>query len=329
MLCERMRCPPRGTSGGKATAATTYRRAESRARPIDRVAVRRARPVARPAELDTLCGTIIPNGLGIVRRILIDHRLTPAHRIIELHHVPCRRIGGGHAVHDAAAIGADVDLHPEVPLIPILGLPHFGIPGVGGVLRRARRADDRHIHDRPPAQQHPLRAQLADLKMPGALQAVDDILRRVDSGELAAATCALLGSHIALRNRRRLLTPMRAARLPAIKTPSVFDFTFRPSLKRDQIDSLYTLAFLERKEQVVFLGLADPISLARRGAAKRSSHPTASHAGISRAHGRRRAGHLPISRTGAMLFALFLAHESPLRACLDDPHEQQELRGMA
>lgn len=47
-----------------------------------------------------------------------------------------------------------------------------------------------------------LRAQLADLKMPGALEALDDILRRCDGGQLPAgeAMAELLGSHIALRN---------------------------------------------------------------------------------------------------------------------------------
>ena len=67
-----------------------------------------------------------------------------------------------------------------------------------------------------------LRAQLADLKMPGALEALDDILRRADSGELAAgeAMSALLGSHIALRNQRRLQTAMRAAFLPLAITRS-------------------------------------------------------------------------------------------------------------
>ena len=32
-----------------------------------------------------------------------------------------------------------------------------------------------------------LRTQLADCKMPGALEAVDDILRRIDAGELLFA----------------------------------------------------------------------------------------------------------------------------------------------
>jgi len=101
-----------------------------------------------------------------------------------------------------------------------------------------------------------LRAQLADLKMPGALEALDDILRRCDSGELPAGAAleALLGAHIALRNARRLQTAMRSARLPAIKTLADFDFSFQPSVKREQIESLHTLGFLERKENVVLLG---------------------------------------------------------------------------
>ncbi|MFN9086429.1 MAG: ATP-binding protein [Gemmatimonadaceae bacterium] len=101
-----------------------------------------------------------------------------------------------------------------------------------------------------------LRAQLADCKMPGALEAVDDILRRIDAGELSAGPAmeALLGSHIALRNQRRLQTAMRCARLPSVKTLDDFDFTFQPSVKRDQLESLHTLQFLERKENVVFLG---------------------------------------------------------------------------
>jgi transposase len=59
---------------------------------------------------------------------------------------------------------------------------------------------------------------------------------------------------IALRNQRRLHTAMRSARLPAVKTLADFDFAFHPSVKRDQLDSLFTLRFLERKDNVVFLG---------------------------------------------------------------------------
>ncbi len=101
-----------------------------------------------------------------------------------------------------------------------------------------------------------LRAQPADHKRPGAHDALAEMLRRADRGELAAgeAIAAVLGSHIALRNQRRLQTAMRAARLPAVKTLADFDFSFQPSVKRDQLESLHTLSFIERRENVVFLG---------------------------------------------------------------------------
>lgn len=101
-----------------------------------------------------------------------------------------------------------------------------------------------------------IRAQLADLKMPGALEALDDILGRIDGGKLVggAAIEALLGSQIALRNNRRLQAAMRLSRLPAIKTLEDFDFTFQPSIKREQVESLHQLGFIARRENVIFLG---------------------------------------------------------------------------
>jgi DNA replication protein DnaC/glycosyltransferase involved in cell wall biosynthesis len=47
---------------------------------------------------------------------------------------------------------------------------------------------------------------------------------------------------------------MRSSRLPAVKLLSDFDFSFQPSVKREQIDSLHELGFVERKENVTFRG---------------------------------------------------------------------------
>ena len=82
-----------------------------------------------------------------------------------------------------------------------------------------------------------LRAMLADLKMPGALEAVDGVLAKVDSGAVTAGEAIelVLGAQIALRNNRRLQAAMRSSRLPAVKTLAQFDFTFQPSIKREQI----------------------------------------------------------------------------------------------
>jgi DNA replication protein DnaC len=101
-----------------------------------------------------------------------------------------------------------------------------------------------------------LRQILADLRMPGALEALDTILQCIDGGALTApeAIEQLLAAQIQLRNNRRLQAAMRSSRLPAIKRLTEFDFTFQPSLRREQMDSLHDLGFLERRENVIFLG---------------------------------------------------------------------------
>ena len=97
---------------------------------------------------------------------------------------------------------------------------------------------------------------LADLKMPGTLEAVDSVLSDADGGGVTTAEVIerLLGAQITLRNNRRLQAAMRSSRLPVVKTLDEFDFSFQPSIKREQIENLHELGFVERKENVVLLG---------------------------------------------------------------------------
>ena len=101
-----------------------------------------------------------------------------------------------------------------------------------------------------------IRERLADRKLPGALEAVDDILAEADNATLTAreAIERLLDAQITLRNNRRLPTAMRSSRLPAIKTLGPFDFAFQPSIKREQIENLHELGLIQRQENVIFLG---------------------------------------------------------------------------
>jgi DNA replication protein DnaC len=177
-----------------------------------------------------------------------------------------------------------------------------------------------------------LRAQLADLKMPGALEALDDILSQLDSGKLppGQAIEALLGAQIRLRNDRRLVAAMRASRLPAIKTLTEFDFTFQPSVKREQLESLHTLGFIERRENVILLGppgvgkshLAISLAIATAQSGRRVYYGTLADLITSLEEAQQAGrlsqrlktlvfpsllvvdeiGYLPITPTGAMLF---------------------------
>src|ERR1700753_4265980 len=101
-----------------------------------------------------------------------------------------------------------------------------------------------------------IREMLADLKLPGALEAGGEVRADVDRGSLTASEALerVLGAQISLRNNRRLQTAMRSSRLPAIKTLKQFDFAFQPSIQRDQLESLHELGFVKRRENVIFLG---------------------------------------------------------------------------
>lgn len=64
----------------------------------------------------------------------------------------------------------------------------------------------------------------------------------------------LLREEVARRDEEALQRLLAASHLPSGKTLETFDFSFQPSVDRRQIRELAGLGFLERHENVVFLG---------------------------------------------------------------------------
>ena len=92
--------------------------------------------------------------------------------------------------------------------------------------------------------------------MPRALETLQETLARIERGELSTleAIEALLGEELTTRQSRRIKMALQTARLTTIKTLSGYDFSFQPSLDRQQILALAELNFVERHQVVHLLG---------------------------------------------------------------------------
>jgi DNA replication protein DnaC len=101
-----------------------------------------------------------------------------------------------------------------------------------------------------------VRRHLVGLKMPRAPETLPDTLSRIERGELSTleAIEALLGEELTTRQSRRIKMALQTARLTSIKTLAGYDFSFQPSLDRQQILALAELNFLERHQVVHLLG---------------------------------------------------------------------------
>jgi DNA replication protein DnaC len=101
-----------------------------------------------------------------------------------------------------------------------------------------------------------IRTRLVGLKMARALEVLDDIVAQLEQKQLSSleAMDLLLAEEFSTRESRRIKMALMTARLTQLKTLDSFDFSFQPSLDRNQILTLAQLGFIDRNEVVHFLG---------------------------------------------------------------------------
>jgi len=101
-----------------------------------------------------------------------------------------------------------------------------------------------------------LESQLQALKLKGILAHYQDITEKAAQNNLSYTEylSLLFEEEIKRKNDGTVKTKINKARFPFIKTLEEFDFSFQPSLREKEIIALSSLDFIEKKENVIFLG---------------------------------------------------------------------------
>lgn len=101
-----------------------------------------------------------------------------------------------------------------------------------------------------------LESQMRALKLKGMLSYYREFSERAAQGKLQYEEylSLLLEEELRGKTERSVKTKIHKARFPFIKTLDAFDFSFQPSLGEKEILKLSSLDFIEKKENLIFLG---------------------------------------------------------------------------
>lgn len=101
-----------------------------------------------------------------------------------------------------------------------------------------------------------LESQMQALKLKGMLAHYQELTEKASQNNLSYTEylSLLFAEELKRKNDGTVKTKINKARFPFIKTLEEFDFGFQPSLREKEIIALSSLDFIEKKENVVFLG---------------------------------------------------------------------------
>jgi DNA replication protein DnaC len=101
-----------------------------------------------------------------------------------------------------------------------------------------------------------LESQMRALKLKGMMSCYQEISDQAAQGKLQYEEylSLLLEEEIRGKTERSVKTKIHKARFPFLKTLEAFDFSFQPALGEKEILRLGSLEFIEKRENLIFLG---------------------------------------------------------------------------
>ena len=101
-----------------------------------------------------------------------------------------------------------------------------------------------------------LESQMRALKLKGMMSCYQEISDQAAKGKLQYEEylSLLLEEEIRGKTERSVKTKIHKARFPFLKTLEAFDFSFQPALGEKEILRLGSLEFIEKRENLIFLG---------------------------------------------------------------------------
>jgi DNA replication protein DnaC len=101
-----------------------------------------------------------------------------------------------------------------------------------------------------------LHHHLARLKLHAIHDHLEILLQDASKDELSYADFLerVLDQEVCIKNEKQISMHTSLARFPFVKTLEAFDFDFQPSVERKKMQELASCVFIERAENVIFLG---------------------------------------------------------------------------
>ncbi|MGI9861484.1 IS21-like element helper ATPase IstB [Moorella naiadis] len=101
-----------------------------------------------------------------------------------------------------------------------------------------------------------LESQMQSLKLKGMLAHYQEVTEKASQNNLSYTEylSLLFEEELKRKNEGTIKTKINKARFPFIKTLEEFDFSFQPSIWEKEIIALGSLDFVEKKENIIFLG---------------------------------------------------------------------------